>query len=150
MKRWMLCVVLALVAVFIWNNSFQSEGTSDGISLVFTKWLIPFAQKLGFYGSIWQFNHLVRKMAHVTEFTVLGCILYHMVKRYTTYGVVWKSIGLGVVVAIIDECIQIFSPGRSAQVSDVVLDTIGSIVGIGLAKLIAYIIACICRDHKIL
>jgi hypothetical protein len=39
-------------------------------------------------------------------------------------------------IAILDEFIQRFSPGRSSQFSDVVIDTIGVVIGILLVKLV--------------
>ena len=39
-------------------------------------------------------------------------------------------------IAILDEFIQRFSPGRSSQFSDVVIDTIGVVIGIFLVKLV--------------
>ena len=35
-----------------------------------------------------------------------------------------------------DELIQIFSPGRSSQFSDVIIDTIGVVIGVFLVKLV--------------
>ena len=41
-----------------------------------------------------------------------------------------------VLVAATDETIQLFVSGRSGQVSDVVLDCVGALVGIGTMKLL--------------
>lgn len=37
MKRWILYIVLCLIVFFIWDNSLQNGGTSDGFSLIFAK-----------------------------------------------------------------------------------------------------------------
>ena len=71
MKRWILYIVLCLIVFFIWDNSLQNGGTSDGFSLIFAKWIAPIANKLGFYGNIWALNRIIRKLAHLTEFTIL-------------------------------------------------------------------------------
>ena len=78
-------------------------------------------------------------MAHLTEFTILGGVLYTILRRYITYGTVIKTIGLGMLIASLDEFIQLFSPGRSSQISDVLIDTVGIIIGILLVKLAYYI-----------
>lgn len=135
MKRWMLYILLGLIVFFIWDNSMQNGGSSDGFSLLFAETLTPIANKLGFHGNIWTLNRIVRKLAHLTEFTILGGVLYTILRRYITYGTVIKTIGLGMLIASLDEFIQRFSPGRSSQFSDVVIDTIGVIVGIFLVKL---------------
>ena len=139
MKRWILYIVLGLIVFFIWDNSLQNGGTSDGFSLIFAKWIAPIANKLGFYGNIWALNRIIRKLAHLTEFTILGGVLYVVLRRYIEYGTVVKTIGVGIVIASLDEFIQLFSLGRSSQLSDVLIDTIGIIIGILVVKLAYYI-----------
>ena len=53
MKRWILYIVLGLIVFFIWDNSLQNGGSSDGFSLIFAEKLAPIAHNLGFYGNIW-------------------------------------------------------------------------------------------------
>ena len=139
MKRWILYIVLCLIVFFIWDNSLQNGGNSDGFSLIFAEWLTPVANKLGFHGNIWALNRVVRKLAHLTEFTILGGILYVILRRYIEYGTVVKTIGVGIVIASLDEFIQLFSLGRSSQLSDVLIDTVGIIIGISVVKLTYYI-----------
>ena len=139
MKRWILYIVLCLIVFFIWDNSLQNGGNSDGFSLIFAEWLAPIADKLGFYGNIWALNRIIRKLAHLTEFTILGGVLYVVLRRYIEYGTVVKTIVVGIVIASLDEFIQLFSLGRSSQLSDVLIDTIGIIIGISVVKLAYYI-----------
>ena len=139
MKRWILYIVLCLIVFFIWDNSLQNGGTSDGFSLIFAKWIAPIANKLGFYGNIWALNRIIRKLAHLTEFTILGGVLYVVLRHYIEYGTVVKTIGVGIVIASLDEFIQLFSLGRSSQLFDVLIDTVGIIIGISVVKLTYYI-----------
>ena len=75
---------------------------------------------------------IVRKSAHFTEYFILGILVYNMLKNYN------KSIYLGIIIcflyAISDEVHQIFSDGRSFQIMDIFIDTIGSITGIYIMK----------------
>ena len=139
MKRWILYILLGLIVFFIWDNSMQNGGSSDGFSLLFAETLTPIVNKLGFHGNIWILNRIVRKLAHLTEFTILGSLLYTILRRYITYGTVIKTIGLGMFIACLDEFIQLFSPGRSSQFSDILIDTVGVITGILVVKLVYYI-----------
>ncbi|MDU2965720.1 MAG: VanZ family protein, partial [Veillonella sp.] len=50
-----------------------------------------------------------------------------------------KTIGLGMLIACLDEFIQLFSPGRSSQFSDILIDTVGVVIGILVVKLVYYI-----------
>ena len=139
MKRWILYIVLCLIVFFIWDNSLQNGGSSDGFSLMFAERLAPIADKLGFYGNIWALNRIVRKLAHLTEFTILGGVLYVVLRHYIEYGTVVKTIGVGIVIACLDEFIQLFSLSHSSQLSDLLIDTIGIIIGISIVKLAYYI-----------
>lgn len=139
MKRWILYIVLCLIVFFIWDNSLQNGGTSDGFSLIFAKWIAPIANKLGFYGNIWALNRIIRKLAHLTEFTILGGVLYVVLRRYIEYGTVVKTIVVGIVIASLDEFIQLFSLGRSSQLSDVLIDTVGIIIGISVVLSLIHI-----------
>lgn len=139
MKRWILYILLVLIVFFIWDNSMQNGGSSDGFSLLFAETLTPIVNKLGFHGNIWILNRIVRKLAHLTEFTILGSLLYTILRRYITYGTVIKTIGLGMFIACLDEFIQLFSPGRSSQFSDILIDTVGVVIGILVVKLVYYI-----------
>ena len=139
MKRWILYILLVLIVFFIWDNSMQNGGSSDGFSLLFAETLTPIVNKLGFHGNIWILNRIVRKLAHLTEFTILGSLLYTILRRYITYGTVIKTIGLGMLIAGLDEFIQLFSPGRSSQISDILIDTVGVVIGILVVKLVHYI-----------
>lgn len=139
MKRCILYILLGLIVFFIWDNSMQNGGSSDGFSIFFAEAFAPIVNKLGFHGNIWTMNRIVRKLAHLTEFTILGSVLYTILRRYITYGTVIKTIALGILIASLDEFIQLFSPGRSSQLSDILIDTIGVILGILLVKLVYYI-----------
>jgi len=116
----------------------QNGGSSDGFSLLFAETFVPIVNKLGFHGNIWTLNRIVRKLAHLTEFTILGSVLYTILRRYITYGTVIKTIGLGMLIASLDEFIQLFSPGRSSQFSDILIDTVGVVIGILVVKLVYY------------
>ena len=139
MKRWILYILLGLIVFFIWDNSMQNGGSSDGFSLLFAETFASIANELGFHGNIWILNRIVRKLAHLTEFTILGGVLYVVLRRYIEYGTVVKTIVVGIVIASLDEFIQLFSLGRSSQLSDVLIDTVGIIIGISVVKLTYYI-----------
>ena len=74
-------------------------------------------------------NFVIRKLAHFSEYTVLGIglcgLMRVLVKRY--WGI--AAIVLGAVLASLDEFHQLFIPGRSAMVGDVVIDICGVVVG---------------------
>lgn len=76
-------------------------------------------------------EHIIRKLAHFTEFTALGILLsidtVLFLKNMKQY--VWIPLFIGLLVALIDETIQLFPIGRSSSVKDVWIDFSGVIFG---------------------
>ena len=83
----------------------------------------------------------VRKLVHFTEYFVLGgeWALYQRADRRRWLGL------CGLPVAVVDECLQFFSPGRGPAVADVLLDTVGYACGFALFWLLA---RTFCRKQK--
>ena len=79
------------------------------------------------------FITLVRKMAHFVEFGALG-FLWALLGQLQWYPVMWLY-GLGV--AVIDETIQYFVPGRAMSTTDVVIDYCGFFCGFALVMVVA-------------
>ncbi len=109
------------------QNGDTSHGLSYDIVLHILKWLSIDPDETITAMDLCDF--VVRKIAHFTEYTVLGIglcgLMRVLVKRY--WGI--AAIVLGAVLASLDEFHQLFIPGRSAMVSDVVIDTCGVVVG---------------------
>ena len=77
-------------------------------------------------------DHPVRKTAHATEYAILGLLIAGAyIERGTS---IRKGIlipwGAATLYAATDEFHQLFVPGRSGQVSDVMLDSAGVLAGV--------------------
>lgn len=74
---------------------------------------------------------VIRKLAHFTEFAILGALaeLLSGRRRGTTLTGLWFSLITGIVIALCDETIQLFVPGRTGRVPDVWLDITGAFAG---------------------
>ena len=75
---------------------------------------------------------IVRKTAHFAEYAALGFLLASV---FVSFGLKTKlnvpiSFIIGVLYAVSDEIHQYFVPGRSCQISDMLLDSAGVITGI--------------------
>lgn len=88
---------------------------------------IRFAEKI---------DHPVRKTAHATEYAVLGLLMYPAVycaekkKGMNIRKIFLLSILFSSLYAVSDEIHQTFVPGRSCQLTDVLIDTGGACAGI--------------------
>lgn len=91
-------------------------------------------------------DHAVRKTAHFAEYAILGFLL----TGSASLGNGWKSFlqpGLtGALYAASDEFHQLFVPGRSGQISDVLLDSAGVCFGVLLGMLLWRLVGGIRRD----
>jgi VanZ family protein len=92
-------------------------------------------------------DFITRKSAHTFLYLILGILMFNVVKEYnkTSDGERTRDLRLAVLLSILlcmayansDEFHQTFAPGRGSLVSDVVIDTAASSIGIGGYWLIA-------------
>ena len=92
---------------------------------------------------ILKIDHPVRKIAHFTEFAVLGVLLF---ATCSVWGLgllrsLLLSLPLGVVYAAVDEIHQSFISGRSRQFTDVMIDSAGVLLGCAVSVLAVLILA---------
>ena len=131
--RW-LALSIAMIAL-IWGNSLVPGDGSSGISLAFMEAAHDALRGLGLPYA-WLTNLIVRKTAHFTEYAILGVLVSQALDPRPTVDV--RALGLTVlacvIAASIDETIQLFVPGRSGQVTDVILDCCGAATGILLRR----------------
>lgn len=130
-------MVLTLAFIF-WNslqNSTQSHSQS-GFFVEFFKNLLGLSDQ-----SLDSISYIVRKLAHFSEFALLGVEVSYLKKRTKWLcKVSWGYAFLfGVLVAITDESLQKFSD-RTSSVTDVWIDFLGFSFGILLLVIVYAII----------
>ena len=135
-RKRILIVLLVLILAFIWGNSCLPVRLSSRESGRILALLRPILGPI--VGPENVTDHLVRKLAHFTEFTALGLVLgllVHSGRRPRVYTVssvlVW-----GLLAAFADESIQMLSD-RGDQIIDVWLDFSGAALGTALSLLLA-------------
>ncbi len=122
-KSKILLIVLALLTlIFIFSNSMPDIESSKVQSEGIMKLIKPFLELIVGKGNVTL--HMVRKLAHFTEFGLLGFVLGLLVgkPRSGTFFFVLLT-------ALTDETIQLFT-GRGSQVKDVWIDFAGGCTGI--------------------
>lgn len=83
----------------------------------------------------------VRKLAHFTEYGILGTLLtlsivFSLRKTSVTLGKSAIAAGVGILYAISDEMHQKFVSGRAAMLTDVLIDGSGAVAGCAIASLV--------------
>ena len=127
-KRIILGILIILWLCLIWGHSLQPAVVSEEESGRFLQILgkvFPFllTSDMGMF--------IVRKSAHFTEYMILGILLcmefstylYGVLKRFSIPALV------GLLVAFLDETIQLFVEGRSGEVRDMWIDLAGVALG---------------------
>lgn len=127
-------ILLLLVLGFIWGQSCADVKTSSDESKFVTRRIIRPAIKAIAGSQVAKkiTEPLIRKLAHVAEYTVLGFILGLMIRNRRPR--FWLGLLLGLTVAVLDETVQMFT-GRGSLITDIWIDMIGVTFG-GLVALL--------------
>lgn len=140
MSRKKLQKFLAWLALLVWMGvifyfSHQSGDASmqlsDGILDSFKSLFQNFLD----YHTL---SYIVRKIAHFTEYFILGLLIYHLVKQYRVISkteIIWMIL-FCVIYAMSDEFHQVFIGGRSPMIFDVIIDSLGSSLSILILQLL--------------
>lgn len=126
-----------LIVGVIWGNSMQTVERSEAQSTQIAESLQPVLDAKEEMAE-WEFHSFVRKLAHVTEFFLLGLAVAGFGMSLSVYlkkTLISLPILMVLFVAVTDEFIQHFTD-RGSLVTDVVLDFVSAVVALGLVWLI--------------
>ncbi len=155
MRRRVWLVILLLITVgwmaFIFYMSarpaVESSNMSEGIGTWVARLLrpdyrdVPEEEWAAYVDVI---HSVVRKVAHFTEYALLGILLavdsWLWSKRRSKLGrILLYSWLLGTAYAVSDEIHQLFIEGRSGEIMDVLIDSGGCLVGVAVVGIVFYI-----------
>lgn len=143
---WSLLLIWMII-IFILSAQTADESSSTSGSL------LSFILKLTYPGYklmdpseqfvvLETYQHIIRKSAHFMVFGVLGILAVNAYKSIHIRNnslVIILSLATCVGYAVLDEIHQIFVPGRSCEIMDIVLDSCGSFIFITLTIFIFYL-----------
>lgn len=153
-KRTILRIITGILTIgimlLIFSFSAQNGEASSGTSGKIVEWMIQkifqpiFASKENVIGWLEEnLSFIVRKLAHFSIYTALGMSatgFFFTFEKLTKKRQVIFAIILGCLYATTDELHQLFTPGRSGQITDVLLDSVGVIIGTGIITLVWYLV----------
>lgn len=132
-------IILALIGTFstIFGFSNQNSQTSGGTSQKVTDFIVRYiptiqnAEEPKKQEMIDRTEKIIRKIAHFSIYTLVGLLLMGLMSTYNIkqFDQLAISLIIGVIYASSDEIHQAFIPGRGAQITDVILDTMGVLTG---------------------
>lgn len=141
--------IMAVIFIFSSQEASLSSEVSGGFTYEVLS-LFPFFKALGEaerYALVESLQHLVRKTAHFTVYASLGASVLASLKitlprrRYLPCA----AQAICTLYAVSDEVHQLFVAGRSCEVRDVVIDSLGAFVGITALLLLFF---CINRKKR--
>ena len=131
-------LALAVMAVIFWFSSRDataSTAQSDSFILMFLRGL--------YQGEIpWWLSVAVRKTAHFVVYALLGAFVLCSLEKpdeKKLLPIVYAE-GICILYAMTDELHQMFVPGRAGRFLDLLIDSLGALVGIFTALLMLLII----------
>lgn len=155
-RRWVVYtarVVFTLLlfgcVVFIFYNSSRvgqvsGQASRAAVSL-FQRWFGP--TLAGRYIT----EEMVRKLGHFAEFVLLGLCMAVALRAYTRHmmrHISWPLLA-GLVVGVADEFYQQFVPGRSSQVTDIVVDFAGVLSGVAAGVCLVWLVTLPLRKKRV-
>ena len=138
--------LVLLIAGFIFLMSAQPADASSDQSLFFGTGLAYFLLWLPFSHEVLShlglptvvvnlapaLDYAVRKTAHFSEYAALGFALAAWMRHTTIFHrhAYWLAVAVGAFYAVSDEWHQSFVPGRSCELTDMLIDTSGCLTGV--------------------
>ncbi|MGV9002303.1 MAG: VanZ family protein [Candidatus Saccharimonadaceae bacterium] len=125
--------ILILWALLIFKLSSEGHDASSGRSDA----IVTYIQHAGSTLPSDVLSFLTRKAAHTVAYFIFGILAYNVVRQYkrTTRRTIIISILIVLGYALSDEFHQAFVPGRTAMLTDVLIDTTAGTIGVTLAYL---------------
>ena len=148
--RVVFTLALAGCIWFIFSNSMAVAQVSSASSGRVLQQLQAILRRLGHPALAQRLTmHFVRKLAHFCEYLLEGFLLMLCMRVYSRHPLRHITVPMlgGVLTALTDETIQLYSPGRSSQVTDVWLDSVGVLAGI-LAALVLMALLHLLFHHR--
>ena len=151
MKKDKKLIIISWIAVFLWMivifmfsgmNADNSSGASGGLIKRSVIVSTEIGNKLGIVKEMPNDNKVdsiveswetpIRKVAHFTEFLILAILVCNalFVSGIDKRNIILISLLICFLYACSDEIHQIFIDGRAGRITDVLIDTLGSMLGL--------------------
>ena len=125
-------ILTVLWSFVIWSFSVKNAASSTVDSDAATSVIKSLLENV--FGAEFEINtNLIRKLAHFSEFAVLGFLsffAFYFLEIRKKLQLIIYPVSFGLAVAGTDEFLQLFFEGRSAQITDVLLDTSGVLTAV--------------------
>ncbi len=139
----LLLCTFGIIFGFSSQNSTKSSGISRKITIKITSNIKSIQEKNETEKAqiLHNVEHIIRKIAHFSIYTVVGLLLMLLCKTYNIkeFDRIAICLIIGIIYATSDEIHQVFVPGRGPMFTDVLIDSMGVTVGMLIGKVSAKI-----------
>lgn len=151
-KRWRyVMVVVWMIFIFMMSHLDGAKSwflTGEFLTVTQTGHIeqdLTYEEKMELYDrdETWDLMVFLRKMAHFFEYFILMLLVLNVfVVQLSWRRALLFSLGLAIGYAVLDEVHQLFIPGRSGNMVDVLIDALGAIFGV-------FVISCLRHIRKV-
>lgn len=121
-------VAIWMIIIFLMSSFDATESTNQ------SNFIVNIITNIFKIENIELLSFIIRKLAHFTEYLILGFLTINMLNKNDISKKYLLSILICIIYATSDEIHQIFVPGRACQLVDVTIDFIGALTGIFIYK----------------
>lgn len=134
-------LIVFLYIAWIFSNSLMNGEISSGTSGNLTRQLLAILSYFGVHLSFDFFHHLIRKTAHFCEYALLGLLVTVCNRRRPLFSSSKiTTVVFCIIPPLMDECLQLFIPGRSGALTDSLLDMCGYAFGTLFTMIVVQIV----------
>lgn len=124
--------------IYIGSTDLLSSSNTSRFIVPILRWIKPDIS----WSTIRTVHHYIRKAGHVTEYAVLAILIYRAIPKPDSAKPFWRrwlpaaiTLGGAALFAASDEFHQSFYRSRGPSAGDVLIDSIGALVGLSLIYL---------------
>lgn len=136
-----IVLILWMIVIFSFSSADANKSTSTSDKVITT--MIEIKDKITNNETpnnekeiiVKNSSFYIRKIAHITEYLILGFLTFNLLKQYSVTNI-YYAIGLSILYSCTDEFHQLFISGRSGSIRDILIDSIGILIGTYLYKLL--------------
>ena len=136
--RTIIMILLLGTFFMIFGFSSQNGEESGKLSNKIAKFVVEKLSMEKTNKTLERAQRVIRKIAHFSIYTLVGFLIMSFINTYhlDEKKEIISSLLIGILYATSDEIHQGFVPGRSPQITDVILDSMGVLLGILLLLLL--------------
>lgn len=129
----LILVIIWMLLIFSFSNQKAEDSSklSDGIIVKVANVFVDKALSKEKQEEILEkYTTIVRKTAHFVIYLILGILVINLFIEYDIKHLILISLLVCILYSVSDEFHQLFIDGRSGEIRDIIIDTIGSLTGI--------------------